>query len=137
MNAKPENWTQQTQKKVRYLAYWTAAWLLTMALVAFGAKFLWSFNPVISALLILLNTAVGIGMILANKRYLDGLDEMQRKMSLDAMAIALGVGVVGGLSFSLLDITNLIAFDAEISFMVILIGITYLAGIVITNFQYK
>jgi len=45
--------------------------------------------------------------------------------------------VVGGLSFSLLDITNLIAFDAEISFMVFLIGITYLIGIVITNFQYK
>lgn len=137
MNAKHENWTRQTQKNVQYLAFWTLAWLLTMALVVFGGKFLWNFNPVISALLILINTAIGAGMILANKRYLDGLDELQRKMSMDAMAIALGVGVVGGLSFSLLDITNLITFDAEISFMVFLIGITYLIGIVITNFQYK
>jgi len=137
MDVKNENWPHQTQKNVRQLALWTAAWLLTMALVVFGAKFLWNFNPLISALLILINTAIGAGMILANKRYLDGLDEMQRKMSLDAMAIALGVGVVGGLSFSMLDITNLIAFDAEISVVVFLIGITYLVGVVVTNFQYR
>ena len=137
MNTKQENWTLRTQKNVRHLAYWTLAWVLTMALVVFGAKFLWSFNPLISAFFILINTVIGVGMILANKRYLNGLDEMQRKMNLDALAIALGVGVVGGLSFSMLDITNLIAFDAEISFVVMLIGITYLIGIVITNLRYK
>lgn len=137
MNAKHENWTKQTKKNVQHLAFWTAAWVLTMALVVFGGKFLWDFHPIISGLLILINTAIGAGMILANKRYLNGLDEMQRKMNLDAMAIALGVGVVGGLSFSLLDITNLIPFDAEISFVVFLISITYLIGIVISNFQYK
>ena len=132
-----EHWPGRTRKNVQQLAFWTLAWLLTMALVVFGGKFLWSFDPLISAFLILINTAIGAGMILANKRYLDGLDELQRKMSLDAMAIALGVGVVGGLSFSLLDITNLIAFDAEISVVVFLIGITYLIGLVITNVQYR
>ncbi len=137
MIAKNEHWTKRTQKNVLNLAFWTILWLLTMALVVFGAKFLWNFNSVISALFIVTNTAIGIGMILANKKYLDGLDELQRKMNFDAMAIALGVGVVGGLSFSLLDITNLIAFDAEISFMVLLIGITYLIGIVITHSRYQ
>ncbi len=137
MIAKNENWTKRTQKNVLNLAFWTILWLLTMALVVFGAKFLWNFNSVISALFIVTNAAIGVGMIRANKKYLDGLDELQRKMNFDAMAIALGVGVVGGLSFSLLDITNLIAFDAEISFMVLLIGITYLIGIVITHSRYQ
>ena len=137
MNVQNEHWPRRTRKNIQQLAFWTMAWLLTMALVVFGAKFLWNFQPLISAFMILINTAIGAGMILANKRYLDGLDELQRKMSLDAMAIALGVGVVGGLSFSLLDITNLIAFDAEISVVVFLIGITYLIGLVITNVQYR
>ncbi len=130
--------TSTPRKKDLYnLAAWTGAWLLTMALVVFGSKFLWDYTPHPSALTILLNAAVGVGMILSNKRFLNGLDEMQRKMSLDAMAIALGVGVVGGLSFSLLDITDLIGFDAEISIMVALIGITYLIGILIINERYQ
>ena len=52
------------------------------------------------------------------------------------MALALGVGVVGGLSYSLLDTTNLIAQDAEISYLVILIALTYLASVVIGQKRY-
>lgn len=76
-------------------------------------------------------------MILANKRYLNGLDEMQRKISLEAMAIALGVGVVGGLSYSMLDTANVVSYHAEISHLVILIGISYFIGIVVGNIRYK
>ena len=136
MNAK-NNWNLATKRNTRHLAYWTAAWTLTMALVAFGPKFIWNFNSTISVVAIFMNTAIGIGMILANKRYLNGLDEMQRKLNLEAMAIALGVGVVGGLSYSMLDQSNVISYNAEISHLVILISITYLVGVVIGNIRYK
>ena len=53
------------------------------------------------------------------------------------MGIALGVGIVGGLSYSLLDTTNLITQDAEISFLIILIALTYMAGIIIGQKRYK
>ena len=76
-------------------------------------------------------------MILANKRHLNGLDEMQRKIQLEAMALSLGVGVVGGLSYSMLDVTNVISYDAEISHLVILIGLTYLAGTITGQFRYR
>ena len=76
-------------------------------------------------------------MILMNRKYINDLDEMQRKVSLDAMAIALGVGVVGGLSYSMLDQANVIAFDAEIAHLVMLIGITYMIAIFIGNNRYK
>jgi len=136
MNAK-NDWNLATKRNTRHLAYWTAAWTLTMALVAFGPKLIWNFNSTISVVAIFMNTAIGIGMILANKRYLNGLDEMQRKLNLEAMAIALGVGVVGGLSYSMLDQSNVISYNAEISHLVILIGITYLIGVVIGNIRYK
>lgn len=137
MEMKNDSWALNTKRNSKVLAYWTAAWLLTLAVVAFGPKFIWDFNPTISVLVIVVNALVGAGMILANKRHINGLDEMQRKLSLEAMAIALGVAVVGGLSYSMLDITNVIPFDAEISHLVMLIGITYLAGIVIGNLRYK
>lgn len=131
------NWEAKTKKNTRQLAYWTGSWMLTMALVSFGPKYFWDFNPIISILFILINTIIGIIMIAVNRKYINGLDEMQRKLSLDAMAIALGVGVVGGLSYSMLDTSNVISFDAEISHLVILISLTYLFATVIGKMRYQ
>lgn len=74
---------------------------------------------------------------MGKKKWLKQLDELQLKIQLDAMALALGVGIVGGLSYSLLDITNLIPMDAEISVLVIAISLTYLAGSIIGTRRYE
>jgi hypothetical protein len=137
MNTKSNEWEATIKKNVRHLAYWTWSWVLTMAIASFGPKFIWNDNSIISVLFILINTIIGIGMILMNRKYINGLDEMQRKVNMDAMAIALGVGVVGGLSYSMLDIANIISFDAEIGHLVILIGVTYIIAIAVGNIRYK
>lgn len=137
MNTKPENWADMTRKNTKNLAFWTLTWVLTMAVASFGPKLIWNFDRTISAVVIALSTLIGIGMIQSNRRYLNGLDEMQRKLSLEAMAIALGVGVVGGLSYSMLDIANVVSFDAEIAHLAVLIGVTYLIGIVVGNLRYR
>jgi hypothetical protein len=74
-------------------------------------------------------------MILMNRKYLNDLDELHRKVSMDAMAITLGVSVVGGLSFSLL--AEIISFDAEIAHLVMLIGVTYMIATFVGNYRYK
>ena len=53
------------------------------------------------------------------------------------MALSLGVGLVVGLSYSTMDVTNLIAFDAEISHLVILMGLTYGAGVFTGGRKYQ
>lgn len=118
------------------LAIWTAAWLVTMALVAFGHKFLWDDNT-LSFVFIIVNVLAGIGMIIANIRYIKGLDEMQRKIHLEAMGVSLGVTIVAGLAYSMLDITNVISYDAEISHLVVITALSYMAGILINNLRYK
>jgi hypothetical protein len=131
MNSKktqPGGWEANTAKNTAQLRNWTTAWVLTMALANFGPKFIWEMNTTISFLVILLNMAIGFGMILANKRHLNGLDELHQKVQLEAMAVSLGVGLVIGLSYSSLDVTNVISFDAEISHLVIIMSLTYLAG---------
>ena len=100
-----------------------------MAVANFGPKFIWQSNEWLTILAILINLGVGFGMIVANKRHLKGLDEMHQKVQLEAMALSLGVGLVVGLGYSNLDVTNIIAFDAEISHIVIVMGLTYAAGV--------
>ncbi|MEM6830970.1 MAG: hypothetical protein AAF551_10690 [Bacteroidota bacterium] len=137
MKANTNQLEVNTLRNTKHLALWTGAWVITMAVVAFGPKLIWNFNNYISTFFILLNTLVGVGMILSNRKYINGLDEMQRKIHTDAMAIALGAGIVGGLSYSMLDIANVISPDAEIGFLVMFMGITYLVAIVIGNIRYK
>ena len=51
---------------------WNGAWVAATALMAFGPKFLWNKALVFTLLAVGLDVAVGVGMILANKKYLDG-----------------------------------------------------------------
>ncbi|MBT7586734.1 MAG: hypothetical protein HN558_14545 [Gemmatimonadetes bacterium] len=118
------------------LGYCTGAWLVTTALATFGPQFIWHDNTLLTASAILINLAIGLATILANKHHLQSLDEMQQKIQLEAMALSLGVGFVCGLSYSLLDQSNLMAADAEISHLILLMGLTYLAGTVIGNRRY-
>jgi len=116
------DWATNTVRNTVRLGYWTGAWVLTMALANFGPIFIWQSNKLPTILAILVNIGIGIGMIMANKRHLHGLDEMHQKIQLEAMALSLGVGLVVGLSYSTMDTTNLIGFDAEISHLVILMA---------------
>ena len=125
------DWAANTARNTTRLAYWTVAWVVTMAVANFGPRFIWQLNESLTVIAILINLAIGFGMIMANKRHLKGLDEMHQKIQLEAMALSLGVGLVVGLAYSNLDVTNIIAFDAEISHLVILMGLTYIAGVVI------
>ena len=127
----------QMKKNTKNLAIYTALWTISMALATYGPIFIWEENKTLTFLGIFVNTVFGIFMILANIKHLNGMDELQKKIHLDGMAIALGVGIVGGLSYSQLDTTNLIAQDAEISFLVIIIALTYLASIIIGQKRYK
>ena len=137
METKSNVWETTTRKNVRHLAYWTLSWVLTLAIATFGPKFLWDYNSSISILFIVINTIVGVGMILMNRKYIDGLDEMQRKVNMDAMAIALGVGLVGGITYSTLDIVNVIPYDAEIGVLVALMSIAYMIAFIVGSIRYK
>jgi len=130
-------WTLKTRKNTLILGYWTAAWLASIALATFGPVVLWQFDTTLTILAVLMNLGIGFGMILANKRHLKGLDELHQKIQLEAMAISLGIGLVGGLAYSILDTTNVMAFHAEISHLVILLGLTYLGGIIFGHRRYR
>jgi hypothetical protein len=119
------------------LACWGGAWLAATALMGFGPKFLWNKALVITLLAVGLNVAVGVGMILANKRYIAELDELQQKVYLNALAITVGVAVIAGIPFSVLNKYHVIPFNADISFLVILMSLTYVVSVAYGNWRYR
>jgi len=108
-----------------------------MALAAFGPKLLWNYSTLPTILFVLVNLAVGFAMIAANRRYLRGLDELHQKIFLDASVLTLGVGLVAGLSYELFEDVKLISFQPEISHLVVLMCLTFLAGMVVGHRKYR
>jgi SNF family Na+-dependent transporter len=137
MNSNSANWESQSKRSVTKLAFWTSAWVISMAVVAFGHKFLWDYDKTISIISIVVNTLIGLVMIFANKKVFDQMDELQKKIQLEALALSLAIGIVGGLSYSMLDVTNVIPWDAEISVLVVLISVTYMIGCYIGHLRYR
>jgi hypothetical protein len=131
------DWAASNKRNVVVLRNWTAAWVLSTALMVFGPKLLWDFQTTLTILGVLLNLGIGFGMILANKRHLQGLDEMHRKIFLDAGALSLGVGLVCGLSYGVLEDIRLITFEPEIAHLVILMCLTFLVGMISGHRKYR
>lgn len=122
---------------IRSLALWSAAYIVTTAIAVFGPILFWEGNTALSALFITINLAVGAGMVFANIRHVLSLDEMLQKIQLQAMGLTLGVTLIAGIAYSIADITDVISQDAEISFLIILMGLTYLSVLVILNKKYS
>ena len=133
----PTAWEKASIKTTVRLGFWTLAWVLTMALATFGPKFIWTDNDALTILGIVFNMLIGLGMIIANKNHIMSLDELHQKIQLQSMALALGVAVVVGLAYSNLDIANVIEQDAEISHLVLLIGVTYMTTLFFGMRRYR
>src|SRR5436853_396578 len=95
-NLSQNSYQLRTRANILRLFRWNGAWVAATALMAFGPKFLWSKVVVFTLLAVGLDVAVGIGVILANKKYMAELDELQRKVYLNALAITVGVAVIAG-----------------------------------------
>jgi len=119
------------------LRNWTLAWVITLAIASFAPRFIWDFNTALTIIAVLINVAVGFKMLLANINHLRGLDEMQQKILLEAMALALGVGLVAGLSYELLEDIKLITYQPEISHVIFVIVITYGLAVFSGHRRYK
>lgn len=115
---------EERKKDLRLLGLWTWSWVATMALATFGPKFIWNNHIPLTTLAVFINLLNGILMILANRKVFNHYDELERKLHLESLALTLGLSIVVGLTYSLLDQTNLIPFDAEIANLVLFMGVT-------------
>jgi DNA-binding XRE family transcriptional regulator len=134
----PENGYQSRfRKNIIRLVRWNGVWVAATALMAFGPKFLWNKALGFTLLAVGLDVAVGVGMVLATKKYVMELDELQQKVYLNALGIAMGVGLIVGIPFSVMGTYHVIPFHADFSYMVILMGLTFFVSLLYGTWRYR
>lgn len=126
----------ERKKRTLQLALWTWTWVATMALATFGPIYIWEENKNLTHIAILVNLINGGLMVIANVKLFRHYDELEQKIHAEAMGLTLGATVVVGLSYSLVDQTNLIHSDAEIGILVMFIGLTYFISLLINRKKY-
>lgn len=124
-------------KLTGYLVLWTIAWMGTLAVAKFGPIHWWDSQPIASWVAVAVNLAAGIGWIVAHARFLSGIDELQRRIMRDALAVTVGVGWVAGFGYVVADAADLLGFDADIgAFSTLLVGV-YVISIVVGHLRYR
>ncbi|MDG1571249.1 hypothetical protein OZ410_02915 [Robiginitalea sp. M366] len=135
--------TKQSPLKVRRkavlkrLSIWTLCWVLTEALVVFGHNTLWEGSRALTIIGVVINLIFGIGMVFTYRNLMGLLDELERKIQLESMGLTLGLTLVVGIAYSVMDITNLIPVDAEIGMLVFFMGFCYIACMLINKRRYQ
>src|SRR5579872_5781687 len=125
----PENgYHSRTLKNIVQLLCWGAAWLASCALMSRGPGFLWTKASAFTLAAVGLNFCVGVGLILAHKKYLASLDELQRKVYLDALGITVGAIFIVTIPYSVLDRYNIVHLKNGVAGLIILMSVTYLAS---------
>ncbi|WP_100656732.1 hypothetical protein [Alteromonas flava] len=137
VNIESKPLAQRMRESNRSLFIWTSCWVISLAVIAFGPKFFWDYAPTYSVIAIAVNLFMGYRMIIANKRHFDGLDELQRRIHFNAMAISLGVSMVFGAIYGLLEAIRLISFSPNPSNILFVMGISYIVSVFIGFRKYQ
>jgi uncharacterized membrane protein len=120
-----------------WLVRWNGAWVVATLLMLFGPKVLWNNALGFTLLAAGLDVGVGVGMVLATKKYVMELDELQRKVFLNALGIAVGVGLIAGVPLSAMDAYHVIPFHANIGLLVIIMGLTFFVSFLYGTWRYR
>lgn len=89
---------------------------------------------VMSWVVALLPTLLGIGTVLAFRRFLVEADELQRKIQLDGLAVGFGLGVIGSFGLRLVERAGGPAFDVDDAIVLMMVG--YAVAVVVGSRRY-
>ena len=127
---------KEQKKHTKIMLAWTLAWMVSLAFLSYGANFLWD-NLLITKIGLLINLAIGVGMIIANKNLFKHYDELQKKIQFEAMALTLGLAVVVGLTYEVSFDFGVIDSEPEFEYLMFFISFTYVTSNIINSRRYK
>ena len=127
---------KKQKKQTKIMLGWTIAWVASLAFLTGGENSLWD-NLIFTKIGLLINFAIGIGMIIANKNLFKTYDELQKKIQFEAMAITLGLVVVIGLTYEVSFDFGVINSEPEFEYLMIFISISYVVSTLINSRKYK
>ena len=124
------------KKETKIMLAWCFAWVASLALLSAGVNYLWD-SLLITKIGLLINLAIGIGMIIAHKNLFKTYDELQKKIQFEAMAITLGLAVVVGNTYEISFDFGVINSEPEFEYLIIFISFIYITSTIINSRKYK
>jgi hypothetical protein len=106
------------------LVGWVFVWMASLTISDKAALYGWWSAEWITWLSIAVNFLLGGWLILRFLRLLRGMDDLQRRIQLEALAFAFGISLVGCISYSLLVTWGYIV-DEEVSDIFVLMCVSY------------
>ena len=123
-------------KNANRVNLWGLAWAFSLLVVTYAAKQDWLDSILLISLAFLAHTAIGITMVLTFRHMLKELDEMEKKIQLDALALSVGITIICFSSYSLLAKAEVVP-SLNSAYLVMLMALTYIAGIMIGRVRYS
>ena len=131
----PCSGTQRDRRNQLRVTLWALVWGISFVAVAQGIRREWL--PLAAALAGVIGSALlGIATVLAHRRYLRETDELRRKIEVEALALAFGVGLVGGLTYWLLVVSGTMPATG-FSYVFVVMFIAHPVGVLIGRRRYS
>ena len=127
---------KEQKKHTKILMAWTFAWVASLAFLTGAENALWD-NIIFTQIGLIINFAIGVGMIIANKNLFKHYDELQKKIQFEAMALTLGLAVVVGLTYEISFDFGVINSEPEFEYLLLFICFSYITSIIINSLRYR
>jgi hypothetical protein len=111
-------------------------WMASMTLSDKAQLYGWWSAEWITIVSIGVNAAFGLWVIQFYRRMIRDMDDLQRKIQLEALSMALGISMVGTVSYSLLVTWGYIV-DEEVSDIMVLMCVSYSISVVYGTLKYR
>lgn len=128
--------TERDKRNQRFVVGWAMAWAIAWVGVSHCLKTGLVESDILAVTGILLTTGLGFGLLMAYRHFLREADELRRKIELDALALAVGVGLVGGVCFRLLQQAGIVAGGSDFEVTVLLMSATQATGVIMGMRRY-
>jgi hypothetical protein len=97
--------SERDRRNQRRILLWVLLWGASFITVSLGIKRAWwPLGVTVAGVAVI--TLLGLASIFMYRRFLQETDELRRKIEVEALALAFGVGVIGGLSYWLLAVSG-------------------------------
>ena len=123
---------KENLKLVGWVFTWTASFIISDKAKLYG----WWSEEWITITSLIFNAALGLWMIHCYRRLLASMDDLQRKIQLDALSMALGISLVGTVSYSLLVTWGYIV-DEEVTDIMLLMCVAYSVSVIYGSLKYR
>ena len=127
---------EDQKKQTKIMLAWTLAWVVSLGVLTFAENALWE-NKTYTTIGLIINFAIGIGMIIANKNLFKTYDELQKRIQFEAMAITLGLAVVIGLTYEVSFDFGVINKEPEFEYLMYFISFSYIVSTIINSRKYR